>query len=130
MLEATKKSPSALSLIPNPNRSSNDTRSNRISTSPTSALIRRARRQSVPSIYHNITSNQPAPSNPVQFRAEPDSPISLHEWQRSINDRIKSPFPGEFYQSTPTPPPPVPKVPYGTVNMYSPSPTPPGSIRN
>ena len=130
MLEPTKKSPSALSLIPNPNRPSNDSRSNRTSASSTSTLIRRARRQSVPSIHHGITSHQPPPSNPVQFRAEPDSPISLHEWQRSINDRIKSPFPGEFYQSTPSPPPPVPKVPYGTVSMYASSPTPPGSIRN
>ena len=130
MLEPTKKSPSALSLIPNPNRPSNDSRSNRTSASSTSTLMRRARRQSVPSIYHNLTSHQPAPSNPVQFRAEPDSPISLHEWQRSINDRIKSPFPGEFYQATPSPPPPVPKVPYGTVSMYAPSSTPPATNRN
>jgi len=130
MLEPTKKSPSALSLIPNPNRPPNESRSNRTSASSTSTLMRRARRQSIPSLHHNNTSNQPAPSNPVQFRAEPDSPISLHEWQRSINDRIKSPFPGEFYQSTPSPPPPVPKVPYGTVSMYTPYPTPSGSIRN
>ena len=128
MLEPTKKSPSALSLIPN--RQSNDPHSNRTSASSTGNLIRRARRQSVPSLHHNMTSNQPAPSNPVQFRAEPDSPISLHEWQRSINDRIKSPFRGGFYQSTPSPPPPVPKVPYSAVGINAPSSTPSGSVRN
>jgi hypothetical protein len=51
---------------------------------------------------------------------EPESSISLHEWQRSINDRIKSPFPQELYQPTPSPPPPVPKLPQGTVNMHPP----------
>lgn len=57
--------------------------------------------------------------SPILFRAEPESSISVHEWQRSINDRIKSPFPPtNFDPYTPSPPPPVPKIPYGIVSMH------------
>lgn len=126
MLEPTKKSPSALSLVPNPHRTSNAPlpRSNRsTSVSAASTLIRKTRRQSIPSspTTCNIPYHTPLTSHPILLRAEPDSPISLHEWQRSINDRIKQVFPPEAYPPPPSPPPPVPKVPYGTVNMYTPS---------
>ena len=87
--------------------------------------MRRSRRQSVPSLVpagNSPSNHSPLSSTPLLFRVEPESPISLHEWQRSINDRIKSPFPTEFYQPTPSPPPPVPKIPHGTVNMHSPTP--------
>jgi hypothetical protein len=93
--------------------------------------MRRARRQSTPSSPSGspIPVNYTTPSpNPVLFRPEPESPISLHEWQRSINDRIKTPFPTDFYHPTPSPPPPMPipkeqkpKEPYGTVRMYMPT---------
>jgi len=84
--------------------------------------MRKARRQSIPSspTTCNIPYHTPLTSTPILLRAEPDSPISLHEWQRSINDRIKQVFPPEGYRSPSPPPPPVPKVPYGTVNMYAP----------
>jgi hypothetical protein len=87
-------------------------------------LIRRSRRQSVPSLLPGSSSSNHTPLNStsIVFRVEPDSPVSIHEWQRSINDRIKSPFPPEFYQSTPSSPPPVPKIPYGAANMHAPTP--------
>ena len=128
MLEPTKKSPSALSLIPNPNPGNDATiaRSTRSSGNPASTLIRSARRKSVPSLLpgSSPSNHTPLNSSAIVFRAEPESPVSLHEWQRSINDRIKTPFPTEIYQSTPSPPPPVPKVPYGIVNMYAQTPIP------
>lgn len=129
MLEPTKKAPSALSLIPHPNHLLADyiSHSNRSRSPSSSALIRKSRRQSTPS---SLASSIEGPSshtrvtaNPILFRAEPESPVSLHEWQRSINDRIKTPFPTEFYQPCPSPPPPVPKIPKtphaSIVNMYN-----------
>jgi hypothetical protein len=82
-------------------------------SAPSTALI-----PPIPSIHTPLTSNS------VIFRAEQDSPISLHEWQRSINDRLKSPFSAKIYQ----PPPQPAKIPYGTVSMYTSA--PPNPNRN
>ena len=123
MVDPTKKTPTSISLIPNP-EPTNAANTNRASTgSSSSLLIRRARRQSIPSLHAAAQGSAPIAQS-VNFRADTEpSPVSLHEWQRSINDRIKTIFPTENYQvAPPAPPPPpvpkVPKVPYGTVNMY------------
>lgn len=127
ILEPTKKSPSSLSLLPNPNQGSytHIIRSRNPSASSSSTFLRKTRRQSTPSPSSPADcsvpiSHTPLSSNPVLLRAEPESPISLHEWQRSISDRIKSPFPSEVYQ--PSPSSPQPKVSYGTVSTYSSAP--------
>ena len=125
ILQPTKKSPSALSLIPDPNRAANPRYNKTTSSSVPNSLMRKTRRQSTsssPTASATTITHTQLTSSPVLFRAEPDSPISLYEWQRSINDRIQSPFPSE---PPPSPPPPVPKVPYGTVNMYTSISSPP-----
>ena len=45
-----------------------------------------------------------------------------------IESRV--PFRRKFYQPTPSPPPPVPKIPYGTVNMCPPAPLSQNPNRN
>ena len=97
-------------------------------------LVRRARRQSVPSLHPAAQGSMPI-SQPVNFRADTEpSPVSLHEWQRSINDRIKTIFPTNLLPAASQPPvppvPKVPKVPFGSTNTYVQTPVSTPSSRN
>jgi len=134
MIEPTKKTPTSISLLPNPKRdpSALARADNRLSGTSANILVRRARRQSVPSL-HATAQGSMLISQPVNFRADTEpTPVSLHEWQRSINDRIKTIFPTDLLQAAPPQPPvpPVPKVPFGTANMFVQTPVSIPSSRN